>query len=599
MTDEPFGHVFKRRSFILGVGKGILLTGLLGRLIHLQIFNRDYYRTLADRNRIQMRLIAPPRGQIVDNVGKILAINQNVYRCLITPDSNANIESEVSILQSLLGLSNAEAKELQKQLEQQSKIASIVKESLTWEEMASLQLKLPDLPGLIIEKAQIRQYINPQILCHVVGYVAQASQKDLEEHHIDPIPGLRIGKNGLEKTFQQILDGKPGMQRVEVNSRRRIVRIIDHSAPKVGQDLHTTLNLELQEKIFQILEPHRNASAVVMDVNTGAIRAMLSKPGYDSNLFVKGIQKDDWKSLLNHEDKPLINKTLAGQYPPGSIFKMIVALAGLSEGMIDQNSHVHCPGHYDLGSNRFHCWTWKNGGHGTVNLERAIAESCDVFFYHLAFKIGSLKMVEMAARFQLGQLTGIELNGEKKGLIPTPEWAKFRKGFFKQKGQTLNISIGQGVVLSTPLQMAKMIAMLVNGGKIITPYLVEKETRPPDKFIEGIEPIWLEWIQQAMNKCVNDPRGTARRANPNLADWSFGGKSGSAQVCRITMQQRADGSYKDLPYHLKDHAIFVGYAPIEKPQHAVSVVIEHGVSGGGVAGPVAGKILQAARHLYV
>lgn len=599
MIDESFGHVFKRRSFILGLGKGILLTGLLGRLIHLQIFNRDYYRTLADRNRIQMRLIAPPRGQIVDNVGKILAINQNVYRCLITPDSNANIESEVRILQSLLHLTDAETKELQKQLVQQSKIASIVKESLTWEEMASLQLKLPDLPGLIIEKAQIRQYIQPEILCHVVGYVAQASQKDLEEHRIEPIPGLRIGKNGLEKTYQNTLDGKPGMQRVEVNARRRIVRIIDHTSPKVGQDLHTTLNLELQEKILQILEPHRNANAVVMDVGTGAIRAMVSKPGYDSNLFVKGVQKDTWKSLLNHEDKPLINKTLAGQYPPGSIFKMIVALAGLSEGMIDQDSHVHCPGHYDLGSNRFHCWTWKNGGHGTVNLERAIAESCDVYFYHLAFKIGSLKMVEMASRFQLGQLTGIELSGEKKGLIPSIEWAKFRKGFFKQKGQTLNISIGQGVILSTPLQMAKMIAMLVNGGKIITPHLVENENQPPEKFIEGIEPCWLEWIQHAMNKCVNDPRGTAHRANPHLKDWSFGGKSGSAQVCRITMQQRADGSYKDLPYHLKDHAIFVGYAPIEKPQHAVSVVIEHGVSGGAVAGPVAGKILQAARHLYV
>jgi penicillin-binding protein 2 len=326
---------------------------------------------------------------------------------------------------------------------------------------------------------------------------------------------------------------------------------------------------------------------------------MVSKPGYDSNLFVKGIKKDDWKALLTHEDKPLINKTLTGQYPPGSIFKMIIALAGLSEGIIDQHSHVHCPGHYDLGSHRFHCWTWKNGGHGTVNLERAIAESCDVYFYHLAFKIGSLKMVEMASRFQLGQPTGIELNGERKGLIPSLEWAKFRKGFFKQKGQTLNIAIGQGVILSTPIQMAKMISMLVNGGKIITPHLVEKDCNFPEKFVEGIEPCWLEWIQQAMNKCVNDPKGTAHRANPNLNDWSFGGKSGSAQVCRITMQQRADGSYKNLPYHLKDHAIFVGYAPIEKPQHAVSVVIEHGVSGGSVAGPVAGQILQAARHLYV
>lgn len=599
MIDEPFSQVFKRRSFILGLTKGILLTGLLGRLIHLQIFNRDYYRTLADRNRIQTRLIAPPRGQIIDSAGKVLAINHNVYRCLITPDSNINVEDEINILQSLLNLNDDQTIELKKQLRQQSKIASIVKESLSWEEMAALQLKLPDLPGLLIEKSQIRQYIYPEILCHTVGYVAQASQKDLDEYNIEPIPGLRIGKSGLEKTFQNTLNGKPGMQRVEVNARRRIVRIIDHTSPKVGQDLHTTLNIELQEQIIKILEPHRNASVVVMDVETGAIRAMVSKPGYDSNLFVSGIQKNEWKNLLIHEDKPLINKSIAGQYPPGSIFKMMVALAALNEGIVDQESHVHCPGHYDLGNHRIHCWTWRLGGHGIVNLERAIAESCDVYFYHLALKIGALKMVEMASRFELGQLTGIELSGEKKGLIPSIEWAKFRKGFFKQKGQALNISIGQGVVLSTPLQMARMIAMLVNGGKFITPHLVKNETSFPEKFVEGIKPCWLEWIQQAMNKVVNDPKGTSYRANPNLSDWSFGGKSGSAQVCRITMQQRADGTYKDLPHHLKDHAIFVGYAPIEKPQHAVSVVIEHGVSGGGVAGPVAGQILQAARHLYV
>ena len=445
----------------------------------------------------------------------------------------------------------------------------------------------------------MRQYVKPEFLCHTIGYVAQASQKDLDELNIPPIPGLRIGKNGLEKTFQNILDGKAGMQRVEVNAKRRIVRVIDNSPPKIGQDLHVTLNLELQEKIAEILEPHRNASAVVMDVDTGAIKAMFSKPGYDSNLFVKGIQKDDWKSLLTHEDKPLINKAIAGQYAPGSIFKMIIALAALNEGIIDQNTKIHCPGHYDLGNHRFHCWTWKLGGHGTVNLEKAIAESCDVYFYHVALKIGALKMVEMASRFLLGQPTGIELNGEKKGLIPTPEWAKFRKGFFKQKGQAINISIGQGVILSTPVQMVRMIAMLVNGGKIITPHLVKKEDPIPEKFVEGIEPFWLEWIQDAMNKCVNDPRGTAHRANPNLSDWGFGGKTGSAQVCRITMEQRADGSYKNLPYHLKDHAIFVGYAPLEKPQHAISLVIEHGMSGGGVAAPVAGQILQAARHLYV
>ena len=598
MIDEIFSHTFKRRSFILGLGKGILLTGLLGRLIHLQIFNRDYYRTLADRNRIQMRLIAPPRGQIVDCTGKILAMNQNVYRCLMMPDPNADIEREVNILQRLLNLSDIQVNELKKQLVLQSKIASVVKESLSWDEMASLQLNFPDLQGLLIEKAQMRQYISPEILCHVVGYVAQASQKDLDDYKLEPIPGLRIGKNGLEKRFQNVLNGKPGMQRVEVNARRRIIRVIDHTSPKVGQDLHLTLNLELQEMVAKTLSQHRNSAAVVMDVETGAIRAMVSHPGYDSNLFVQGIQKGNWKELLTNEDRPLTNKTLSGQYAPGSTFKMVVALAALSEGIIDQQSHVNCPGHYDLGNHRFHCWTWKTGGHGRMSLENAIARSCDVFFYHVALQIGALKIVEMASRLGFGELTGIELDGEKKGLIPTPEWAKFRKGFFKQKGQALNISIGQGVILSTPLQLTRMIAMLVNGGKIIKPHLVKPESYE-QKHLEGIETQWLELLHQGMANCVNQPGGTAYGSRPNTADWSFGGKTGSTQVSRITMQQRNDGSYKDLPYHLKDHALFVGFAPIEQPKHAVAVIIEHGMSGGRVAAPLGRDILMAARSIDV
>ena len=599
MIDEIFSHVFKRRSFILGLSKGVLLTGLLGRLIHLQIFNRDHYRTLSDKNRIQTRLIAPPRGQILDCTGKVLAINKNVYRCLLTPDQNVDIENIISILQSILNLSDYQVTELKKQVLQQSKIASVVKENLTWDEMASLQLKFPDLPGLLIEKAQIRQYVSPEILCHLVGYVAQASQKDLDDYHLDPIPGLRIGKNGIEKKFQNLLNGKPGMQRVEVNARRRIVRVLDHTAPKIGEDLNLTINLDLQEKVAETLKQHRSAAAIVLDVETGAVRAMVSHPGYDSNLFVRGIQKNEWSNLLTHEDRPLTNKTIAGQYSPGSSFKMVVAIAALSAG-IDPKNHVHCPGHFDLGNHRFHCWTWKTGGHGTVNLEDSIAKSCDVYFYHVALQLGALKISEMAMKLGLGEITGIELLGEKKGLIPTPEWAKFRKGFFKQKGQAINMSIGQGVISSTLLQLSRMTAILVNGGKIIKPHLIKPENYDSTKYLEGIDPHWLELLHQGMANCVNQPGGTAYAARPPSPDeWSFGGKTGSTQVCRITMQQRNDGSYADLPYHLKDHAIFVGFAPLEKPKHAVSVIVEHGASGGRVAAPLGRDILLATRNLDV
>lgn len=599
MIDEIFSQVFKRRSFILGCGKGILLTGLLGRLIHLQIINRDHYRTLSDKNRIQTRLIAPPRGQILDCDGKVLAINKNVYRCLMTLDQNIDIPNAIAILQSLLNLTDDQALELQKQLLQQSKIASIVKENLTWEEMASLQLKLPDLPGLLIEKAQVRQYINPDILCHLIGYVAQASQKDLDDYNLEPIPGLRIGKSGIEKKFQILLHGEPGKQRVEVNAKRRIVRILDHTSPTLGKDLKLTINLNLQEKVAEILKQHRSAAAIVIDIGTGAIKAMVSHPGYDSNLFVTGIKSDEWKNLLTHEDRPLTNKNIAGQYSPGSSFKMIVALAALKEG-IDPKNHVFCPGHYNLGNNRFHCWTWKTGGHGTVNLEDSIAQSCDVYFYHIALQLGALKIAEMAIKLGFGEITGIELLGEKKGLIPTPEWARFRKGFFKHKGQAINMSIGQGVILSTPIQLVRMIAMLVNGGKIIKPHLIKPENDLPDQYIEGIDPLWLELLHKGMEGCVNRPGGTAFGARPPSPEtWSFGGKTGSTQVCRITMQQRQDGTYADLPYHLKDHAIFVGFAPLDQPKHAVSVIVEHGMSGGRVASPLSRDILMAARDIDV
>jgi penicillin-binding protein 2 len=595
MIEEFFGKAFKRRSFILGMGKSFLFTGLVARLVHLQIFNREHYQVLADKNRILDRMIAPPRGQIIGDKGKVLAINQNIYRCLVSSDADGDIHATVDLLRSILNLSESSAEEIYKQLLKKNSVASLVKENLTWEEMAALQIRNIELPGLMIEKVQDRKYLHPQALCHVVGYVSQASEKDLAEYNLEAIPGLKIGKNGLEKTFQSLLEGTPGKQRVEVNAKRRIVRVLDNMLPKSGTDLHTTINLDLQLKIAKILEEHKRAAAVVMDVHTGAVKALVSHPGYDTNLFVPGIQKKDWQHLLNHEDHPLINKVTSAQYAPGSTFKMIVALAALKEGVINSKTEFYCPGHYDLGSHRFHCWTWKLGGHGTVNLESAIARSCDTYFYHVALQIGALKMVEMAQKFLLGQATGIELKSEKKGLLPTPEWAKFRKGFFTQKGNAFNISIGQGVVLSTPLQLARMTAMLANKGKIVRPHLVEPQNAEPEKFIDGIEPEWYELMQAGMMGCVNQPGGTAYGARPT-SDWVIAGKTGSSQVSRITMQQRQDGTYKDLPYQLRDHAFFVGFAPYDSPKYAVSILIEHGQSGGRVAAPVGVQALLATKE---
>lgn len=595
MIEEFFSKTFKRRSFILGMGKSILFTSLIARLVHLQIFNREHYQILSDKNRILDRLIAPPRGQIMDNSGKILAINHNIYRCLISPDPTSEIGEAVELLKKILNLPEQTAAQLYKSLMKKNSIASLVKENITWEEMAALQVRNLELPGLVIEKAQDRRYLHSNALCHVIGYVSQASEQDVLEYGLEAIPGLKIGKNGLEKTFQTFLEGKPGKQRVEVNARRRIVRILDNVPTASGNDLTTTLNLDLQLRVAKTLEKHQRAAAVVMDVNTGAIKALVSHPGYDSNLFVPGIVKKEWQNLLQNEDRPLINKVVSAQYAPGSTFKMVVAMAALKEGIINSETEFFCPGHYDLGSHRFHCWTWKTGGHGTVNLELAIARSCDTYFYHLALQLGSLKMVEMAQKFLLGQITGVELKSEKKGLLPTPEWAKFRKGFFKQKGNAFNISIGQGVVLSTPLQLARMTAILANKGKIINPHLVAPKESIPESFIDGIDAEFYNLINAGMMGCVNQPGGTAYGSRPN-SDWIIAGKTGSSQVSRITMQQRQDGTYKDLPYNLRDHAAFVGFAPYHAPKYAVSVLIEHGQSGGRVAAPVGVEILLAAKE---
>ncbi len=597
MRNENFDKTYSRRTFLLGVGKTFLLAGITARLVQLQFFNRDHYRRLSDKNRTVISPIIPLRGNILDIKKRILAINDNVYACLLNPELVEDPYYTLDQLQKILMFDKQHYKKILRGLQRKKEFTILVQDNLSWQTMALLQSQEFLLPGLFIDKSQVRKYVKPEIYCHVLGYVAAASPDDLKKFSLPKVPGIKVGKAGIEFNFEKSLFGSFGERKVEVNALRKHVRVLSEDKAVSGDDLQLNISAALQEKTSSLLSEHRSAAAVVLDVNTGAVKSLVSHPGYDTNDFVYGISHQKWNDLLNHPDHPLTNKIISGQYAPGSTFKMVVALAALEAGVVKQNMNMYCPGHYDLGSHRFHCWTWKNGGHGNVDIVAALSRSCDVFFYKVAMELGSKKICETAEKLGLGLQTGIALPHETKGLIPNESYFKSHPTFLKHKGNAINISIGQGIILTTPLQLAFMTSTLVNGGKILTPLLSTSETIGSKS--PTIDPKHLEVIKAGMDGCVNQPGGTAYFRRHEGKDWAFGGKSGSTQVSRITMQQRRDGSYKDLPYHLCDHALFVGYAPIIKPKHAVCVLVEHGKSGGRVAAPLAREILYEAHKLGI
>ncbi len=599
MIEKEQPKVFTRRSFILGGIQSVLTLGLIGRLYVLQVVHSKHYQLLSDKNRIQSVILPPTRGKIYDRSGITLAENQISYRSVLNFDKIEEVDQVIDKLKNILSLSEQTVSSIKTQIRKRKRNLPIVlKESLTWDELAKIELHCIDLPGVMIEKGQSRLYPYPFETCHTVGYVAAVSEKDLDGTPLLETPGFRIGKSGIEKIFDTTLRGDPGFKQVEVNATRRIIRTLNTFESIKGTDLHLTLDFPLQKAVYDILQKIESGGAVVMDIHTGAILAFVSQPGYDSNLFTNQIPRKDWQELSSNPHRPLNNKLIFGQYSPGSTFKMIVALAGLNSGSIDANTAFHCPGHYDFHDHRFHCWNWRLGGHGHVNLAGAISQSCDVYFYSLAGSglLGVDTIAATAKEFGLGAPTGIELFGEKHGLVPTKSWKRIVKRQSWSPGETINISIGQGYVLATPLQLAKMTAMLVNGLRPVTPHLIKKEGLTP--FVSlGYAPKYSQLILDSMANAVNQPWGTAYKSRILEEGREMGGKTGSTQVVRITQQQRQDNVHNDRPYFLREHALFVGYAPVHSPRFAVSVLVEHGGSGGRAAAPLARDILTAAQHL--
>lgn len=593
--------LFSRRVAILGGGKLALLGLLAGRMYQLQVVESDRYTTLAEENRINLLLLPPPRGRILDRYGRPLAINQENYRVSLVAEQVQDVDAILDALSRIISLGDHERQRILREVRRRRGFVPVtVRENLQWEDVSRIEVNAPDLPGLSIEVGQSRQYPFAHDFSHVLGYVAAVSEKEVTGDPLLELPGFKIGKNGVERVFDRNLRGKAGNSQVEVNAVGRVIRELSRQEGQPGDDLRLTIDRDLQKLAADRLKKEKSAAAVVMDIHNGDVLVLSSVPGFDPNEFVTGLSSRSWRRLVNDPHTPLINKAISGLYAPGSTFKMVVALAALEANIVRPDHRVFCRGFTQLGNARFHCW--KKHGHGWQDIYDAHKNSCDVYFYDIAKRIGVDRIAAMARKLGLGEKTGVDLPSEKGGVIPTRAWKKALIGTPWQQGETLISAIGQGFILTTPLQLAVMTARLANGGEAVTPRLVRperidgKDDTPKFKKL-AISRASLDVIRDGMNQVTNEHGGTAYRARISEKGMEMSGKTGTAQVRRISKAERETRVLKnhERPWRERDHALFVGYAPSDDPRYAVAVVVEHGGGGSKVAAPIARDLLLATQ----
>lgn len=596
--DNDKGKILISRSMILGGIQLLLLVMIVFRLYYLQVYQADKYKTLADENRISTRLLVPARGIIYDRHGNILAGNRQNFQAMMIPEQTTSINDTLSAFKRIMPLSAEEEKRIRKDIKRNRSFVPIkVKDNLSWEQATQILLNSPDLPGIMIDEGLSRYYPYGNIMAHVIGYVSSVSDKDEKDDPLLEMPGFKIGKSGIERLFEKELRGKAGNVKLEVNAYGRIMKEIELIEGVPGDRIDLSLDVRLQKKAYELLGEESGA-VVMMKVDTGEVLAFASAPSFDPNMFAKGLSVDNWRSLSEDEKKPLLNKAVSGLYSPGSTFKMIVGLAALERGLLKSHKHTTCSGKMMLGNHTFHCW--KKDGHGTINLVQALQHSCDIFFYETAQKIGIAKIAAMARKFGLGAKTNIGIENEKDGLIPDAEWKKKRFGESWQLGETIISGIGQGYILTTPVQLAVMVSRIANGGQEVVPTFrkISDDNKPHFDNL-GISLQNIDIVKQGMYEVVNVAGGTAMGAKFDFNGQQMAGKTGSAQVKRISMRERQTGVIKqeDLPWKYRDHALFVAFAPFNNPKYGVAVLVEHGRSGSKVAAPIAGQMLLEALKL--
>ena len=643
MLGENFGvqkiQTINRRMFIIGTAKIIVFTGIIARLFSLQITENKKYLTLSDKNRLREWRLPPIRGNFIDYFENVIAGNLKVYQLHVIPEEVEDFKYLMLRLKEILGLNSSEFKRIVRQKNKQKSWETlIISKNLSWEQFAKVNYFLHDLTGAKPVLSISRDYPFSENYTHILGYVSEASEKDILENELikkNYVPGLKVGKVGLEKTFEKELIGTNGIQRYEVNAYGKRISQLDHTNGLNGKTVKLTIDTEIQKLCTELLN-NLAGSISVMDIYTGEIIAMQSSPTFDPNLFLFGINQDDWQLIRNNPLKPLVNKTLSGLYSPGSTFKPMVALSALENGIIDENFEVNCKGKIEMYGQTYHCW--KKRGHGVVNLKSAMKQSCDTYFYEIARKLGVDRLKETSVKFGLGEkVLNKNFSNEKKGLIPDTIWKKNNLGKGWVIGETLITGIGQGYIQTTPLQLCKMVAQLANGGFKIYPkiivnkndktaeevkLLIEKNSQDSISIKNSLqeateqlfglankkkhEPLFkksrnIKLVRDAMFASTNEVRGTSYSSRIEDPKYQFAGKTGTSQVKRITKRDRElNLKTSQIPYDERDHALYIAFGPYKDPRYALSVVIEHGGSGSSTAAPIAKKLFKLIidRHEY-
>ena len=601
-TFQNKSQLISRRMFILSSLKVAVFIGIICRLFYLQISENIKWRSLSDKNRLREWKIAPPRGVIEDYFGEKIAINTQVFQLHMIPENVPNLEELFFRLSRIIDFNERKKASLIKRLKKRKPWEPIIiSDNLSWSEFSRLNLFLHEIQGIKPVVAVARKYLEDGSSSHIIGYVSEMSVKDLENSKLlreINIPGLKTGKNGLEKSLNEEMIGKPGLQRFEVNAYGKRIKELKFIQGKAGTNYRTTLDIEVLKFASELLK-EKSGSICIMDIYTGGIIAMASSPTFDANKFVHGITSIDWQDLINDEKKPLINKSIAGLYPPGSTIKPIVALSALENDVVSPNTIIECKGDIELYGHKYHCW--KEKGHGFLRLREAIKQSCDIYFYEIARRLGVDRLAVTSNKFGLGNRVFDILNEEQIGLVPTTKWKLKNIGKGWVIGETLLAGIGQGYFQATPIQLCLMTAQLANGGYKIKPKIIFNEQAvqsATENQEEKFRQLYrnqenVKFVLDAQFGATNEPMGTSYQSRHVKSEYIFAGKTGTSQIRSVTAEERElKIKQKDLPYKRRDHALFTAFAPYKNPKYALSIVIEHGGTGSSAAAPIAKKLIK-------